>query len=69
MSEILECIKLIKMYAWEKYFGQKLLGENNKIENCILYRIEIIKSSVVGKVIELFNIYIYIYSLERCINL
>lgn len=29
MSEILESIKLIKMYAWEKYFSQKLHGENN----------------------------------------
>lgn len=33
MNEILECIKLIKMYSWEKYFSQKLLGENNIIEN------------------------------------
>lgn len=33
MSEILECIKLIKMYSWEKYFSHKLLGENNIIEN------------------------------------
>lgn len=26
MNEILECIKLIKMYSWEKYFSHKLLG-------------------------------------------
>ncbi|XP_011697102.1 PREDICTED: multidrug resistance-associated protein 5-like isoform X4 [Wasmannia auropunctata] len=32
MSEILECIKLIKMYAWEKYFGQKLLAIRKKEE-------------------------------------
>jgi len=41
MNEILECIKLIKMYAWEKYFGQKLLGKNDTIEdlkNYILYK-------------------------------
>ncbi|XP_020289981.1 multidrug resistance-associated protein 5-like isoform X2 [Pseudomyrmex gracilis] len=25
ISEILECIKLIKMYSWERYFGRKLL--------------------------------------------
>ncbi|KYM96485.1 Sodium leak channel non-selective protein [Cyphomyrmex costatus] len=33
MSEILECIKLIKMYAWEKYFGQKLLAIRKKEES------------------------------------
>ncbi|XP_014480641.1 PREDICTED: multidrug resistance-associated protein 5-like isoform X2 [Dinoponera quadriceps] len=32
MSEILECIKLIKMYAWEKYFSQKLLAIRKKEE-------------------------------------
>ena len=26
MNEILECVKLIKMYSWEKYFSNKLLG-------------------------------------------
>lgn len=26
MNEILECVKLIKMYSWEKYFSHKLLG-------------------------------------------
>ncbi|KAG5348318.1 MRP5 protein, partial [Acromyrmex charruanus] len=33
MSEILECIKLIKMYAWEKYFSQKLLAIRKKEES------------------------------------
>ncbi|CAL1686666.1 unnamed protein product [Lasius platythorax] len=32
MSEILECIKLIKMYSWEKYFSQKLLAIRKKEE-------------------------------------
>lgn len=32
MSEILESIKLIKMYAWEKHFSQKLFGEYNLIK-------------------------------------
>ncbi|GAB1862709.1 Sodium leak channel non-selective protein [Camponotus japonicus] len=32
MSEILECIKLIKMYSWEKYFSQKLLAVRKKEE-------------------------------------
>ncbi|XP_032668813.1 sodium leak channel non-selective protein-like [Odontomachus brunneus] len=32
MSEILESIKLIKMYAWEKYFSQKLLAIRKKEE-------------------------------------
>ncbi|XP_011878652.1 PREDICTED: multidrug resistance-associated protein 5-like isoform X1 [Vollenhovia emeryi] len=32
MGEILECIKLIKMYSWEKYFGQKLLAIRKKEE-------------------------------------
>lgn len=33
MSEILECIKLIKMYSWENYFGQKLLAIRKKEEH------------------------------------
>ncbi|XP_025154543.1 multidrug resistance-associated protein 5 isoform X3 [Harpegnathos saltator] len=33
MSEILECIKLIKMYAWEKYFSQKLFAIRKKEEH------------------------------------
>ncbi|KAL6256406.1 hypothetical protein P5V15_012519 [Pogonomyrmex californicus] len=33
MTEILECIKLIKMYSWEKYFGQKLLAIRKKEEH------------------------------------
>ncbi|XP_071553650.1 ATP-binding cassette sub-family C member 5-like isoform X4 [Temnothorax nylanderi] len=32
MSEILECIKLIKMYSWDNYFGQKLLAIRKKEE-------------------------------------
>ncbi|XP_070166360.1 ATP-binding cassette sub-family C member 5-like isoform X2 [Polyergus mexicanus] len=32
MSEILECMKLIKMYSWEKYFSQKLLAIRKKEE-------------------------------------
>ncbi|OAD53879.1 Multidrug resistance-associated protein 5, partial [Eufriesea mexicana] len=30
MNEILECIKLIKMYSWEKYFSDKLLDIRKK---------------------------------------
>ncbi|XP_043520961.1 multidrug resistance-associated protein 5-like isoform X6 [Frieseomelitta varia] len=30
MNEILECIKLIKMYSWEKYFSNKLLDIRKK---------------------------------------
>ncbi|XP_050485106.1 ATP-binding cassette sub-family C member 5-like isoform X2 [Bombus huntii] len=32
MNEILECVKLIKMYSWEKYFSHKLLGIRKKEE-------------------------------------
>ncbi|XP_012526578.1 multidrug resistance-associated protein 5 isoform X3 [Monomorium pharaonis] len=32
MSEVLECIKLIKMYSWENYFSQKLLATRKKEE-------------------------------------
>ncbi|XP_043596465.1 multidrug resistance-associated protein 5-like isoform X4 [Bombus pyrosoma] len=32
MNEILECVKLIKMYSWEKYFSHKLLGTRKKEE-------------------------------------
>ncbi|XP_061939322.1 ATP-binding cassette sub-family C member 5 isoform X6 [Apis cerana] len=32
MNEILECIKLIKMYSWEKYFSHKLLDIRKKEE-------------------------------------
>ncbi|KAK9296625.1 hypothetical protein QLX08_009452 [Tetragonisca angustula] len=30
MNEILECVKLIKMYSWEKYFSNKLLDIRKK---------------------------------------
>ncbi|XP_067211383.1 ATP-binding cassette sub-family C member 5 isoform X3 [Linepithema humile] len=33
MNEILECIKLIKMYSWEKHFSQKLLAIRKKEEH------------------------------------
>ncbi|XP_070510894.1 ATP-binding cassette sub-family C member 5-like isoform X3 [Cardiocondyla obscurior] len=33
MSEILECVKLIKMYSWEKYFSEKLLAIRKKEEH------------------------------------
>lgn len=51
MSEILECIKLIKMYSWEKYFSQKLLGENHLHFHILIlsYKYFLIKNMYVCK--------------------